>query len=123
MELLNKDKEEIRNVFLDKEFLDFIFEMLIDSKTDSDGTLYREEYEHELIESFNELIKIIDTHLSYGVPINDQVITSFMLINIVDGICGHMHSRIKFYALCSLLYRKLFYIFSRYYFETDSIGE
>lgn len=123
MGLLDKDKEEIRNIFLDEEFLDFMFEMLIGSKTDLDGTLYREEYEHELIGSFNELINIINIYFSYGVPINDKVITSFVLINIVDGICGHMHSRIKFYALCSLLYRKLFYIFSRYYFETDSIGE
>lgn len=39
MILLNKDKEEIRSIFLDEEFLDFMFEMLIGNKSDSNGTL------------------------------------------------------------------------------------
>lgn len=117
MGLLEADKEKIRSVLLDEEFLDFIFEMLIGNKTDVNGTLWREVYTHEIVGSYDRLIKIIDTHISYKVPISERVITSFILTEIVDGLCSSMCSRIKFHAVCSILYRKLFYILEPYYLE------
>ena len=102
---------------LDEEFLDFMFEMLIGNKTDVNGTLWREVYTHEIVGSYDRLIKIIDTHISYKVPISERVITSFILTEIVDGLCSSMCSRIKFHAVCSILYRKLFYILEPYYLE------
>lgn len=117
MILLNKDKEEIRSIFLDEEFLNFMFEMLIGNKSGSNGTLWREVYTHEIAGSYGRLIEIIDIHISYKVPISEKVITSFILTEIVDGLCSGMCSRIKFHAVCSLLYRKLFYILEPYYLE------
>ena len=49
MGLLEADKEKIRSVLLDEEFLDFMFEMLIGNKTDVNGTLWREVYTHEIV--------------------------------------------------------------------------
>lgn len=115
MGLLESDKEKIRSVFLDEEFLDFMFEMIIGNKVDDNGTLWREVYTHEIVESYDRLIEIIDIHILYNVPISERVITSFILIEVVDGICSGMCSRIKFHAVCSLLYRKLFYILEPYY--------
>lgn len=117
MILFNKDKEEIRSIFLDEEFLNFMFEMLIGNKSYSNGTLWREVYTHEIAGPYARLIKTIDIHISYKVPISEKVITSFILTEIVDGLCSGMCSRIKFHAVCSLLYRKLFYILEPYYLE------
>ncbi len=119
MGLFETDKEKIRSVLLNEEFLDFMFEMLIGDKVDANGTLWREVYKHEIVGPYDRLIKIIDTHISHKVPISEGVITSFILTEIVDGLCSGMCmcSRIKFHAVCILLYRKLFYILEPYYIE------
>lgn len=59
MILLNKDKEEIRSIFLDEEFLNFMFEMLIGNKSDSNGTLWREVYTHEIAVHMVDLSKLL----------------------------------------------------------------
>lgn len=106
MQLDKVTENNIREKFRSYEFQNFLFEMLTGSSKDENGELYNYVYKYELGEAEDELIYLIQAHLSHNIPLNKNSIISFVLGDIVDNLfsdelnCKH----IKFYSLCNQLY-------------------
>ncbi|EHG33266.1 hypothetical protein [Enterocloster clostridioformis] len=116
--LLDKITEnKIREHFRSYDFQNFMFEMLIGDSRDENGELIKHVYKHELEETEDELIYLIQAHVNHNIPLNRYSIISFVLRHVVENLLGddlNCHC-IKFYALCNQLYYMVFEEIRKYY--------
>ena len=76
--LLDKITEnKIREHFRSYDFQNFMFEMLIGDSRDENGELIKHVYKHELEETEDELIYLIQAHVNHNIPLTG--IQSFRL--------------------------------------------
>lgn len=116
--LLDKITEnKIREHFRSYDFQNFMFEMLIGDSRDENGELIKHVYKHELEETEDELIYLIQAHVNHNIPLNRYSIISFVLRHVVENLLGddlNCH-HVKFYALCNQLYYMVFDEIRKYY--------
>lgn len=117
MQLEKVTEDKIRELFRSYEFQNFMFEMLVGDSRDENGELFKHVYKHELDETENELIYLIEAHVNHNIPLNRNSIISFVLRYVVDELlgidlnCNH----IRFFALCNQFYYMVFEEIRKYY--------
>lgn len=117
MQLEKITEDKIREQFRSYEFQNFMFKMLVGDSRDENGELFKHVYKHELKETEDELIYLIEAHVNHNIPLNRNSIISFVLRHVVADLLGSQLNcnHIKYYALCNQLYYMVFKEIQKYY--------
>ncbi len=117
MQLEKITEDKIREQFRSYEFQNFMFKMLVGDSRDENGELFKHVYKHELKETEDELIYLIEAHVNHNIPLNRNSVISFVLRHVVADLLGSQLNcnHIKYYALCNQLYYMVFKEIQKYY--------
>lgn len=117
MQLEKITEDKIREQFRSYEFQNFMFKMLVGDSRDENGELFKHVYKHELKETEDELIYLIEAHVNHNIPLNRNSVISFVLRHVVADLLGSQLNcnHIKYYALCNKLYYMVFKEIQKYY--------
>lgn len=117
MQLEKITEDKIREQFRSYEFQNFMFKMLVGDSRDENGELFKHVYKHELKETEDELIYLIEAHVNHNIPLNGNSVISFVLRHVVADLLGSQLNcnHIKYYALCNQLYYMVFKEIQKYY--------
>lgn len=116
MQLEKITEDKIREQFRSYEFQNFMFKMLVGDSRDENGELFKHVYKHELKETEDELIYLIEAHVNHNIPLNRNSVISFVLRHVVADLLGSQNcNHIKYYALCNQLYYMVFKEIQKYY--------
>lgn len=94
-----------------------MFKMLVGDSRDENGELFKHVYKHELKETEDELIYLIEARVNHNIPLKRNSVISFVLRHVVADLLGSQLNcnHIKYYALCNQLYYMVFKEIQKYY--------
>ena len=118
MKFEKETENRIKEAFRQENFQNFMFEAVFGKSKDEYGKLYKDVYKWELEEVENRLIYLVKSHIHHNIPINRNVIVTFIVENIAENLgSDDLNCRnIKFFAFCNHLYYIIFDIVAKSYF-------